>query len=384
MIPIDVLIRPVTSDDIYEKALDILEALQVPARSWKEGGVAKTVVGVLAQLGAMACVVITFLVRCFFLAFAEKDGLTAHALDVYDVDRLPATFASGPILLTNKGGASYTRGANEVIVTSSNTSARFQITEAFTLLGGSDASPTTITVNARAVDAGSASSVAPAEIDDFETKLGPRVSVTNETSLIGRDEESDDELRKRCSLKKGTWSPFGPRDAYEYAALSATFDDGTPTSISRVWVSPFSSVGRVDIVCATPSGTPSDDELAAVRANVEKSARPDCVTVVVAGAIPHAISHVVTIWANGGAASVLLANAQAALSLFYSTYPIGGLKKSDGASGYVYLDKVDSVLGNSSPEVFDVDFASTADVALAWNEVAVNTTTAAQITVRIR
>lgn len=394
MIPIDVLIRPVTEEDIYEKTLDVLETVEIPARSWKPGGVALTIIEKLSFLAAIACSVITFLVRTFFLIYAEKDGLTAHALDVYGVERLPATFAVGPATLINKGGAPFTRGTRETIAYSSNTGARFyvigtldeddNVTPGYTLSGGSEASPTTLRVQVQAIDAGAASTVAPAELDSFETQLGPRVSIINESSIIGRDEETDDQLRYRCSVKKGTWSSFGPRDAYEYAALTAKLTDGTPTNISRVWVSPFSSIGRVDVVCATPSGTPSSDELVAVRGEIERTARPDCVTVVVAGAVQKVVTFPMTLWSRGGAESVIRTNSKTALTKLFATYPIGGIKKTDGGSGHLYVDKVKSALISSSPDVFDVDIDDPEDIELAWNEVAVNATTDSDMTVRIR
>lgn len=383
MIPIDVLIKTVTADDIYEKALDMLEVAKVPARSWREGGVAKTLVGMLAALGAAGAALITSLVRGFFLFYAEGDYLSAHALDVYDVERIPATFATSidSVKLTNKGGAVHTIGANQLIIRSSNTGARYRVTQAFVLGSGTEASPTTIAVAVSAVEAGAASSVGPAEIDELETTL-TKVTVTNTTSIIGRDEETDDQLRKRCLAKKGTWSPFGPRDAYEYAALSAKLLDGTPTSITRVSVSRFSSTGRVTVICATPNGTPTGDELDAVRAECEKIARADAIRLTVSGAIPIATSHVVTLWAKGGTETILQANAQKTLTAFYSTYPIGGLAKSDGGQGYLYLDAISAVIIGSSEEAFDVDFeAGSTDTALDDDEVATNTTA---ITVRIR
>lgn len=377
MIPLEVLIRPVTSDDIYEKALDVLETLKIPARSWREGGVAKSIVGMLAEVGYWGSAAVTRIVRGFFLYYAEGDYLSAHASDVYDVDRLPATFATGTVTLANAGGTPYTVGANQMIVRSSNTGARFRVTQAFTLSGNS-----TLDVAVSAIESGSDSSVAPAEIDEFETPLSPRVSVTNVSSIIGRGAESDDQLRKRCLLKKGSWSPFGPRDAYEFAALTAKLSDGTPTSINRVSVSRYSSLGKVRVICATPTGTPSSDELADVVAECERIARPDTVKLEVVGAVQHATSHTVTLWANGGAVSILNANAQKSLNAFYAAYPIGGISKTDGGVGYLYLDAISAVLIDSSTEVFDIDFApGTTDTALADNEVATNTTV---IDVRVR
>jgi hypothetical protein len=106
------------------------------------------------------------------------------------------------------------------------------------------------------------------------------------------------------------------------------------------------------------------------------------VTLEVVGAVQHATSHVVTLWANGGTDTLLKANANRALNAFYASYPIGGIAKTDGGAGYLYLDAISAVIIGSSTEAFDVDFAvGTTDTALADNEVATNTTT---ITVRIR
>lgn len=379
MIPIDVLVKPVTSDDVFEGLLNALEAVEIPARSWKEGGVARSILGVVAEFGAMGASVVTSCVAGGFLNFATGRYLTAHAEDVYGVERISSTAATGEVTLSNTSGASYSVGANELVVRSSNTFARFRVTEAFVLSSGSEATPTTITVDVSAIEPGADSSVAPAEIDELETPLAG-VSVTNESSLVGRDEESDDDLRTRCLAKKGTWSPFGPRDAYEYAALTATLDGGAPTSITRVSVSRESSTGRVIVICATPSGGAVSEELQAVRDSIETYARPDSVTCQVFGASPVATTHTIKVWCRGGTVSLIESRVQAALAAFYSTYPIGGIAKVDGGQGYLYADAIEAAIIGASPEIFDVDDVGD-DIELDFDQVAVNTTT---LDVRIR
>ncbi len=382
MIPVEVLIRPVSADELLEKVLQALEDVDVPARSWRSGGVARSMLGVGVIFGAMGIKAVQGIVKGFFLAYGEGDNLTAHCQDVYDVERQPATFATAAasaqiVKITNTGGTPFTVGANETILKSSNVGARYVVTDAYVLPAGGY-----VWVSVRAIEAGSASSVAPAELDEFETPLSPRVTVTNVGSIVGRDEETDEQLRARCRAKKGAWSPFGPRDAYEYAALTATLIDGTPTSINRVRVSRFSSTGRVKIVCATPTGSPSVDELAAVVTACEKIARPDTVRLDVVGAVQVATTHTVTLWANGGTDTLIASAAQKALASFYATYPIGGIAKTDGGAGKLYLDAIAAVIIGSSAEAFDVDFApGSADFTLADNEVATNTTT---IEVRVR
>ena len=84
----------------------------------------------------------------------------------------------------------------------------------------------TLTIPIRAVEAGSTSTSTAGTITAFETPvLG--VTVSNAVEVVGRDEELDPALRARCSEKLGSLSPFGPWDAYTYAARNATRADGT-------------------------------------------------------------------------------------------------------------------------------------------------------------
>lgn len=369
MSTIDQLIVAPTSDELFEKMLGMLETAGIPARSWRAGSVARSILGVLADLGAQGAAVVARTVAGNFLAFATGNDLTFHAEDVYGVTRIAATFATGTIRLTNGGTQPQTVGADQLIVASTVTGARFRVTQGFTL-----AVNTSLDLPVTALEAGAASSVVPGDINTLETPLA-KVTVTNPASIVGVDRESDEALRARALAKKGTWSPFGPRDAYEFAALSAKLSGGTATSINRVAVSPASSTGTVTIICATPTGTPSAAELDAVRAAVEQYARPGAVTATVAGAIPKPTAKTIRIWARGGVAATLLAGAQAALAQLLATYRIGGIAK-DGGQGYLYDDRIAATVIGSSPFIYDVDIiAGAGDVALAPNEVAVNTTT---------
>jgi phage-related baseplate assembly protein len=230
-------------------------------------------------------------------------------------------------------------------------------------------------VDVQAIEAGSASSVAPDEIDTLDTPLA-KVSVTNPSSILGTDEEPDDSLVKRCLAERGTWSEFGPRDAYEAAALSATMLDGSSAGITRVAVSRFSSTGQVTVVCATPTGMPTSPQLDAVTEAIEARARPDTVTVTTSGAVPHPTAHSIIVWCKGGVAATITLRAQQALAKFISTYPIGGIAKSPGGTGYLWSDAIAATVIGSSPEIYDVDFDGGAvDIPLASNEVASNVTT---------
>lgn len=373
-IDIDDLVRYVTLEEVYEYGVSRLEAAEIPARQWRPGGVSRSVLAAVANVGSQGSRIVTDCVRGGFLLFAAGSYLRAHAKDVYDVDFLPATQATGEVTLTNAGGATHTVGANELIVRVSGTNKRFRVTEAFVLNANS-----AITVDIEAVEPGAASSVAPNEIDELEVTLA-KVSVTNSAAIVGRDSESDTALVKRCLAKKGTWSPFGPRDAYEYAALSALLAGDVPTNITRVATSKFSSKGQVKTVVATPSGTPTTPEIDAVIEEIERKARPSSVTSIVSGAVPLPTTHEVTLWARGGTEAIIRERAELALSALISSWPIGGVSKTEGGQGYLFADAIAAALIASSPEAFDVDGVGS-DIAVDFDEVVTNTTT---LTVRIR
>lgn len=373
-IPIDDLVRYVTVDDVYEYVVSRLDAAEIKARVWRPGGVARSVLGELANVGSQGSRIVTDCVRGGFLLLGAGSYLRAHAKDVYDVDYFRATQATGEVVLTNEGGASHTVGANELVVRVSGTNKRFRVTEAFVLpaLGQ-------VTVDVSAIVPGGASSVAPNEIDELETTLA-KVSVTNPAAIVGRDDEGDPALVARCLRKKGTWSPFGPRDAYEYSALSALLAGDVPTNITRVVTSPYSSRGQVRTIVATPSGTPTSPEIAAVTEEIERKARPSSVTSLVSGAVPLPTTHEITLWAKGGTEAILRERAELALSALIASWPIGGVRKTEGGQGYFYADALAAALIGSSPEAFDVDGVGS-DIAQDFDEVVTNTTT---LSVRIR
>lgn len=366
-ITIEELVVAPTADEVFEKLLDACEAVQIPARKWRKGSVARTILTVVAVLMAQFMAVVAANVAAGFLTFAAGKYLTAHAKDVYDVDRIAATFATGQVTLTNSGGAIYAIGANELVVRSSITGARFKVTQAFVLNAGAS-----VIVDVEAITSGSANTVAAGEVNELETTLA-KVTVTNASAIIGFDEETDDELKARCKAQRGTWSVYGPRDAYEAAALGAKLAGGSPTNIRRVKVSKASSTGTVTVVCATPSGAPTGLEIAAAQLACETLAKPDTVTCNVVAATPIASAQALTLWAKGGTTATLLARATAAHAALIATYPIGGIAKTEGGTGYFYADRVASVLISSSPEFFDIDGA--ADIALTSTDVIVDAST---------
>ncbi len=205
---IDDLIDPPTEDQIFETFLDTLESFLIPARSWRRAGVARTILRVVAKTYAGFGLVISEAVRSGFLETARGGWLTLLARNVFDVERRAATFAAGEIELSNTGGGIFAFAIDAARFVWTVKGKAYTNAEAFTLNPGE-----TKLVAIHAVEVGAASSAPPDEITQIETTmLG--VTATNPESVVGSDEEPDEELRAACKNKLASISVRGPRGAY--------------------------------------------------------------------------------------------------------------------------------------------------------------------------
>lgn len=107
MLPIDQLIKPLSKDEVKDSIYRLMAATGLPVTSWPEGGVARTIVAIVAAIFAGFTDVIAVAIRAGFLDLAEGIWLTLLARYVYGVDRIEATFAAGEVTLNNTGGGVY-------------------------------------------------------------------------------------------------------------------------------------------------------------------------------------------------------------------------------------------------------------------------------------
>lgn len=377
MIDLETLISPPTADQTYNAWVTQLVRLGVPADTWRQGGSLSTILRVVATSFAGFGTLMQSFIEAGFLDFATGDWLTLLAFYVYGVTRVPATYASGNITLTNGGGGLYTFGPGEVVAKDSTTGETYINTAGFTL------NPTsTLTVAFQAVVSGSASSAPIGGIDTLvTTMLG--VTISNPGAFVGADPQSDDDLRSMCRNKLGALSMEGPRGAYAYAVTSATRIDGSPVNINRYSISPSSSTGTVTVYVAAPSGTPDPSDITAVENQVEAVARPDTVTASVLAVTAVPVTYALTLYAkatSGIDAPGLVALANTALLAAIATYPIGGIPTPPGTQGYLYGEYVEGVVQGAHPSIYLVTGAT--DVLLNPGQVAtVNVTITARIVV---
>ena len=348
---IDDLTTELTADQVVETWLTNLETLKIPARSWRKAGALRTIMRVAAISYAQFTQVQVLANKSGFLDLASGGWLTLLARYLFDVERPTATFATGQATLVNGGGGLYTHAARTYQVKNTATGKVYTNVSSFTL------NPlATLTIDIEAIEAGSASSSGPGEID-AQVTIDNGVTVSNDAAVVGTDALEDEPLRELCRAKRESLSPLGPRGAYKFAILTATRDDGTLVDINRVQVSHSSSLGRVHAYAASPSGTPVAGDLTAAEANVEAIARPDAVTFTLEGAVGVPISTSLTVWATttpGLDAAGLQQLVDQALIAMGKTYPIGGIKKPPSAQGYLYAGNIEGTAKGVHPAIFDV------------------------------
>lgn len=364
---IDDLVTPLTEAQILEKFLTNLERSGLKPRSWREGGVYRTILRIVAGTFASFSDLQAQFIKSGFLELAEGNWLTWVAFYVYGVERPESKFATGTVTLTNSGGGNYTFAAGQIRVFNTVLKKAFTNQVAFTL-----APLSSVSTSVSAVESGAASSSAASTIDAIETTYLGQITVTNAAPVVGSDALPDVDLRQLCKDKRDARSVFGPRGAYAYAIRSAKRLDGSAVDINRLSISPSSSTGRVTAFVASPSGAPTAPDVTAVRASIESLSRPDTVTVTTSPAVEVLVTRVLTLWAEkqpGLTAADLRALALTQILLLNRAYPIGGIRKNT-LQGYFYADKLEGTVHKAHPAIYDVDGVG-ADVALAQGEVAV-------------
>lgn len=367
MISIDDLLTPVTEDQVNENFLSSMEVLNIPARSWRTGGALRTMLRVVARTYANFSVVMVSVLAGSFLEKSVGGWLTLLAYYVYGITRPAATYATGFARLSNASGLAYAFGISELRLINPTTKKAYFNTSPITLNPGD----VLVAVAIQSVEQGTSNNASPGQISALESiVLG--VTVTNVDAVVGQDEMKDPDLRQLCRDKLGTLSNGGPRRAYSYAVRSATRLDGTLTNVNRLTISPSSSLGRVVIYVAAPSGAPDPLDVGYVRASVEALARPDAVTAIVVAATEVAVARTLIVWAtsrDGLSVASLASAVNTKLVAALSTYPIGGIAKPPSLQGYLYADYLTAIAKSADVSIFDID-GSGADIALNAGEVA--------------
>lgn len=367
------LVTPVTRDEAKASIYAAMAALGLRTTAWEAGAVTRTIVTACSVMFAALSQLQADIVRSGFLDYAEGAWLKLVARFVYNVEFFAATFATGNVTLTNTGGGLYDVEAGDLIVRNAVTGQAYRNQSAFTLSAGG-----TLTIAVVALEAGTIANANVNEITDFVTTLN-RVTVTNSEPLIGLDEESDPALRARCREKLGSLSPFGPWDAYSYAARTAKTSTGATAGVTRTAVTK-DGYGNVYVRIASATGTITGTDgdtstpLGAAIEAIEQAAAPLAVTAHVSGATPVLVGIQYEAWAydtSGETDAAIRSKVAAALALQSTLQPIGGAKLSpEDVNGYVFVDQIRSTIANALSEIYHVTLTSpTADQVITPSQV---------------
>ena len=391
MLSLSDLLQALTPAQAQAIILGLCAQLGLPVTSWQSGGVALTIISVIAQVYSAFTQVIVTAVGGGLLDYAVGGWLTLLARNVYNVTRIPATLASAPqaMLLTNGGGGQYIIAAGDLTFSQTIGGVKYLYT---TTSGGTLASGpgTTLTLDVAAVTSGSTSSAAPNTITTLETTL-LGVTCTNTVPVLGQDAELDPALRQRCRNALGALSPNGPKQAYYYVATSATLN-GVSCGVTRVKIPTPPGDGSLTVYVATSSGALSGTvgdlttPLGVVDNLIQNNVVPEGVgPVTVASATPHSVAITGDVYVNV-AGNLVTSDVQvavdAAMTAYFSVLPIGG---QVAGIGKVFINGLIGVIENSSPWIVYATISSpSADVSMGVGDVPVyggTTITVHQVTV---
>ena len=171
------LIAPRTVERVKAALLALLQSRGFPVTDWAEGGVARTLVEMLAQALADLDQVVAKVAAAGFVALSSGDWLTLVAAQVYGLARNLATFTQGTVLLSDAASAGpFTIVPGQLYVQSTD-GKRFT-----NLVGGVLTKGGTLSLQVQAESPGAAFNVPVGAISTLLTPL-PGVTVANPLQL---------------------------------------------------------------------------------------------------------------------------------------------------------------------------------------------------------
>jgi len=361
------LLQSVSLDSWKQRVVDIATGVGLQTQNWASGGYTRILVALFSQFYKTSSDVVPLIAAGGLLDWAEGAWLALLAKQVFNVDKIEATFAAAVegITLTNTGGGFFTFDARDIVFKRTSTGKTYHNTSAGTLSAGA-----TLELDIEADEAGSDSNAPVATITELVTTL-LGVTCTNTVALVGLNEESDPELRQRCRDSNAARSIGGVKKAYEFFAKSARRADGTPVGVTRVLVPPADGTGTGTIYIAGAGGAIPGPDVTVVQGVFDADVTHYGFTATAASAVDKSIDAPCTIWIPS---SLGLSTEQAqqkvldALEAYVQAAPIGGFIISPTA-GRIYWRALLGVVASAIPGTLKAQLTSEADITIAANEV---------------
>lgn len=376
---LETLLEEETEATLLAKLYAVLSAVGVDAESFAEGDPTRSELYAVARTQEAKEDIATGAIRGGFLDLAEGAWLDVKCVSDFDLPRREATYATCPVRYTNTSAELHTIAAEDDTFRNSTTDATYKNTTGGTLAPGG-----TLDVTVEAEVAGSDSNAAPGEIDELVT-VRAGVTVTNLTAAIATNAESDADYRARAKGKLASFSPNGPKGAYDYVVTTPELNGGAAVTRSRTIGN--STTGTVTVYVAGESGAVAAGDVTLCQTAVETYCEPICIgaTVVSAAALTQAVTYRLWVYDSINLTSAEIEDLVAdALATAFSEREIGGDIIPPATTGSLYLSFVEAtILRAVHPHGFRVEVTTpAADVAMAINQVlALGTVTATAITI---
>ncbi len=363
-----------TKTQIYTRGLAIATALGLRVTSWSPGDPTRSLYHFVSEVLSILEVQVAGYISSGFLEHAAGDWLTLLAKQLFNVDRVEATYAGAVVTLTNNGGGYYEIAVGDVTAQNASTGKTYRNTSAGTLQSWSGAGPNpTLDLDFAADEIGADSTAGATEIDTLVTSL-LGVTCENASAAVGLDAEEDEPLRERCRAKLGLLSATGPKDIYDYVVRTPDLT-GT-TEITRSRTSADTTTGDVTTWVAGPSGAVSAGAVTLAQAAVIEWAAPLCTTPTVKNASALVIAITYELWlydSVGETEADIEEKVEDDLAAALATRPIGGdVITGGGGVGKLYGSFLEATIKASYPgHIFRVSVTVPAgDTTMAENDVA--------------
>lgn len=368
--PLTELVVRVPTEVIFDQSLGIATDLSMPATAWQPNSVGREIIYINSQIASNFSEVMQEGVAAGgFLTYAQGAWLTLCAYETFDTERIEPSSATGIIGLTNDNDDAYPFGAGAVRVLNETNGKTYTNQDA----GSVPANGSLLTTVFIADEPGGNSDLVESDPLSLVTTV-PGITPVFVENLIGRNEETDPELRTRAREANAKASPNGPSDAYNYFAKTTDRPDGSPVGVTRTNV--VEGNGTVTVWCADPDGALTSDDRGYVFDNINANVVPTGFTLIVPdpSCTEKAIALAYTLTPNPESSAPHSQTEQrinAAIVLYFSTIPVGG-DKAQSFRG-IYLDTLTTLVRNAAGEdvLSAVPTAPLANIALLSAEVPV-------------
>lgn len=368
-----VLLATITTAELQAGMLAAMQAAGLPTSSWTKDGFWQNLVNWVAFLLRIAYGVIRNVAANSFLPTATGQGLEDLAAGTYGTPKRKATFANGSVTLLNNSGLPLDEVAEAIsFQLIADPSITYKNSAAVYALNGASVDVPIVCDIAGTVG-NAAAGTSPSNTIELVTTL-TGVSLTENSVVVGQDEQSDESLRDLAS-KQAAAASTGSANKYEWYALQTNTDgsiaeagDGkTRVNINRVLVSYEDAQGRVYVTLASPSGSVDVDEYNTTVGVLQQYALTNPGTLIDSNATDVPVNVVVDVVLRKGTSTEGVEDEiTAALEEFFPNTSIGG------DDGFLTIEELELEIGRANRRIVEVTVTAPAsDVALTDTEVAV-------------